>query len=591
MHDEDSGSAQQGGWQPPEYVSPWLPPSGSPEEDDGANDTISYGREPGYDAGQGPADRPGYQAGPGYGAGQAGQAGPGYGTGQPGYGPGYGAAAGYGPGSAGPGGPAGPYGGGQGDPGYGGSAGGAGYGGPGYGGPGGPGYGPPGYGQNPWGGYGAPPPPPRSGFSRTLAYVAVAVLAAGAGAGVAVALNNNGSTSAALAPTGNSGTGNNGFGTVPGGTVPGGAGNGSGGAGINPFGGGGFGGFPSGGNGGSGGGGENSGTGSLNASALAAKVDPGLVDVTSDLKYSGATAEGTGMVISSNGLVLTNNHVIDQSTSVSAQLVTSGRTYTAKVIGYNSTDDVALLQLVGASGLKTVSLSNSAQVKVGEAVLALGNAGGRGGLPSTAQGTIQGINKSIKASDQGANTTEDLHGMLETDAPIQEGDSGGPLVNGSGQVVGMDTAAGPGSGEGDEGTGTQGFAIPINQAISIANEINAGKASTTVHIGLAGFIGVNVGDAAKPTQCGLSETGAALFAPAVSSGALVCDAIPDAPAQAAGLVGGDVITSVNGSTVSNAAGLTSQMANARPGSQLSVVYVSQSGARHTTTVTLTEWAR
>jgi S1-C subfamily serine protease len=298
------------------------------------------------------------------------------------------------------------------------------------------------------------------------------------------------------------------------------------------------------------------------------------------------------MVISSTGLVLTNNHVIDQSTSVSAQIVTSGRTYTAKVIGYNSTDDVALLQLVGASGLKTVSLSNSSEAKVGEAVLALGNAGGRGGLPSTAQGTIQGVNQSIKATDQGANTTESLHGMLETDAPIQEGDSGGPLVNGSGQVVGMDTAAGPASSEGADGTAaTQGYAIPINQAISIADEINAGKASTTVHIGLSGFIGVNVGDAASPSQCGTSETGGNLFTPAVSSGALVCDVIPGAPAQSAGLAGGDVITSVNGAAVSNAAGLTNSMANARPGSQLSIAYVSESGARHTTTVTLTEWAR
>jgi len=568
MHDEDSGSAQQGGWQPPEYVSPWLPASGSPQRDEGANDTISYRDGPGYDAGQGPAEGPGYPAAPGYGQGQPG----------PGYGPGYGAAAGYGPGS---GGPSGPYGGGPGDPGYGG--------GPGYGRPtyGGSGYGPPGYGQNPWGGYGAPPPPPgRSGFSRTLAYLAVAVLAAGAGAGVAVALNHNSGTPAALAPSGNSGTG--GGGSVGGGTG-GGTGSGSG-TQNNPFGGGGFGGFGSSGNGDSGGtGGTNSGTGSLNASALSAKVDPGLVDVTSDLKYSGATAEGTGMVISSNGLVLTNNHVIDQSTSVSAQLVTSGRTYTAKVIGYNSTDDVALLQLVGASGLKTVSLSNSAEAKVGEAVLALGNAGGRGGLPSTAQGTIQALNQSIKASDQGANTTEDLHGMLETDAPIQEGDSGGPLVNASGQVVGMDTAAGPGGGAGT--TDVQGFAIPINQAISIANQINAGKASTTVHIGLAGFIGVDIGDAATPTQCGTSETGGPLFAPAVNSGALVCEVVPDAPAQQAGLTGGDVITSVNGATVSNAAGLTNQMANARPGSQLSIAYVSASGARHTTTVTLTEWAR
>ena len=183
--------------------------------------------------------------------------------------------------------------------------------------------------------------------------------------------------------------------------------------------------------------------------------------------------------------------------------MTSGRTYTAKVIGYNSTDDVALLQLVGASGLKTVSLANSSQAKVGEAVLALGNAGGRGGLPSTAQGTIQALNQSIQASDQGANTTENLHGMLETDAPIQEGDSGGPLVNASGQVVGMDTAANAGA-RARRATRRPPRASRSRstQAISIANQINAGKASTTVHIGLSGFMGVNVADAASPSECG-----------------------------------------------------------------------------------------
>ena len=239
------------------------------------------------------------------------------------------------------------------------------------------------------------------------------------------------------------------------------------------------------------------------------------------------------MVLTSSGLVLTNNHVIDEATSVSATLVVSGKTYTAQVVGYDSTDDVALLQLVGASGLKTVNLGNSTAVKVNEAVLALGNAGGRGGLPSTAQGTIQGLNKSIQASDQGAGTTENLHGMLETDAPIEEGDSGGPLVNGSGQVVGMDTAAYSSEG-GPDAAATLGYAIPINKAVTIADEIAAGKASTSVHIGLAGFMGVNVADAALR----LRDRGrrrvrrARRFSPAVNSGALVCDVYPGAPAAA-----------------------------------------------------------
>jgi len=541
MHDDDSGNDQHGSWQPPEYVSPWIPASNPDEGDSGSasrdssagsgqpeqdSDTVSFRNAPGY--GQGGYPPPGYPP-PGYGQ-------PGYG--QPGYGqPGYGQ---------------------------------PGYGQPGYG---QPGYGQPGYGQYPWSGYGTPPPPPRSGFGRTLAYVAVAVLAAAAGAGAAVALNHSGTpSSSANSPLNGNGSQSNPFGNAN--PLPS-SGSGSGNSG--------------------GSGGTNTGGGSLNASALAAKVDPGIVDVSSNLKYSQATAQGTGMVISSSGLVLTNNHVIDQATSVSATLVTSGKTYTAKVIGYDSTDDVALLQLVGASNLKTVTLSNSSKAKVGQAVLALGNAGGRGGLPSTAQGTIQALNQSIEASDSGAGTTEKLHGMIETNAPIEQGDSGGPLVNGSGQVVGMNTAANATAGYGGQQAATTGFAIPINHAITIANAINAGKASSTVHLGLAGFMGVNVADASSPSKCstggGDGFGGIGGYSPAVSSGALVCAVSPSSPAATAGLAGGDVITSIDGKTVNSANSLTSLMSGYNPGRHVAIDYVDQNGAKHSTTVTLTEWAR
>jgi S1-C subfamily serine protease len=539
MHDDDSGNDQHGSWQPPEYVSPWIPASNPDDEDPGSasrdsstghgqpnqdNDTIAFGHGPG--------------PGPGYG--QGGYPPPGYpppGYGQPGYGQ-----SGYG------------------------------------------GYGQPGYGQYPWSGYGTPPPPPRSGFGRALAYAAVAVLAAAAGAGAAVALNHtNSGNSSAVSPFNGNGSQANPFG-----------GNGN----QNPF--------PSFGNGNGNGangganaggsGGRNAGSGSLDANAIAEKVDPGVVDITSELKYSDATAEGTGMVISASGLVLTNNHVIDQATSVSATLVTSGKTYTAKVLGYDSTDDVALLQLVGASGLKTVALSDSSKVKVGQAVLALGNAGGRGGLPSTAQGTIRALNQSIEASDSGAGTTEKLHGMIETNAPIQQGDSGGPLVNGDGQVIGMDTAANSSSGFGGYSADTTGFAIPINSALAIANQINSGKASTNVHIGLAGFMGVNVADASDSNGCnpgggdGFGGLGGGFNSP-VNSGALICQVYPNSPSSAAGLSSGDVITSVNGTTISSADGLTALTATSHPGDEFTINYVDQYGAKHSTTVHLTEWAK
>jgi S1-C subfamily serine protease len=401
------------------------------------------------------------------------------------------------------------------------------------------------------------------------------VLAAAAGAGAAVALNNTGTSSSALSPA--SGSQSNPYGSGSGAQAP------------NPL--------PTYGSGASPdtGSGANSGTGSLNAASIAAAVDPGIVDVTSDLKYSDATAEGTGMVISASGLVLTNNHVIDEATSVSARIVTSGKSYTAKVVGYDSTHDVALLQLVGASGLKTVTLSDSSKATVGEAVLGLGNAGGKGGLPSTAQGTIQALDQSIQATDSGANTTENLHGMIENDAPIQEGDSGGPLVNGSGQVVGMDTAANSSGNSQYSGynTATTGFAIPINTAMSIIDGIKAGNASADVHIGLAGFMGVNVADASDPSGCSTGGDGFGGFGNTspVSSGALICQVYPSSPAEAAGLSSGDVITAVNGTTVSTADGLTALTAASHPGDKFNITYVDQNGTRHTTTSTLTEWAK
>ncbi len=596
MQDNDSGSERQSGWQPPEYVSPWASASKAGEASDAGDvptaggepdsgDTIAFGpgsdrpgqHQPGYPqqgyqqpaaqqptAQQPTAQQPTYQQPT---AQQPAAQQPWFGQprrSQPGYGePGYGEP-GYGP----------------------------------------PGYGPPGYGPPPQGGYGtwgggpgtpgdqyqwggyAPPPPRGSRFGKFLAYVAVAALAAGVGAGAAIALNHS-STPVASPPvtTNPGGNGGSGIGQQPlnGGNGGSGIGQqpGNGGIGQQP-GNGGIGQQP--GNGGQGG--SSSGTGPLNAQALAKKVDPGIVDVTSQLKYSGATAEGTGMVISPNGLVLTNNHVIDQATSVSATLVLSGKSYSARVVGYDSTDDVALLQLEGASGLKTVNVGDSGKVKVGQAVLALGNAGGAGGLPATAQGTVNGLNRTIQASDSGAQTEETLHGMLETNAPIQEGDSGGPLVNSAGSVVGMDTAANTSNFSQHDTIGTTGFAIPIDHAITIANQIANGHASATVHIGLAGFIGINVADASAGCQDSFGGV-----TPPVSSGALVCQVFAGTPAAQGGLNNGDVITSINGHSVATADALTGLTAADHPGDRLSIAYVDTSGAKHTTTVTLGEVAK
>ena len=233
----------------------------------------------------------------------------------------------------------------------------------------------------------------------------------------------------------------------------------------------------------------------LTTPQIAAKVDPGIVDVVTTLGYQGGKAAGTGMVLTSTGEVLTNNHVIDGATSIKATDIGNGRTYTAKVVGYDKTHDVAVLQLQNASGLQTVTLS-SASPQTGQKVVALGNALGKGGTPSVVSGRINGLGQSITASDGGAADSERLTGMIGHNAPIQPGDSGGPLVNTEGEVIGMNTAgsdssaSGSPSQSGQAQTATQAFAIPITRASSIADQIEAGTPSSTVHIGATAFLGV-----------------------------------------------------------------------------------------------------
>ena len=219
--------------------------------------------------------------------------------------------------------------------------------------------------------------------------------------------------------------------------------------------------------------------GPADASSIAKAVDPGLVDIDVTFGYENVRGAGTGMVLTPNGEVLTNNHVIDGETSISVIDVGNGRTYGAKVLGYDRSSDVAVLQLEGASGLQPVSLGNSTSVHNGAAVVAIGNAGGNGGTPSYAGGRVTALDQSITASDEADGTSEQLAGLIETNADIQPGDSGGPLVNSSGKVIGMDTAASSGFSFEQGGISTvQGFSIPIDTALSIAKEITAGHATS-----------------------------------------------------------------------------------------------------------------
>jgi S1-C subfamily serine protease len=335
---------------------------------------------------------------------------------------------------------------------------------------------------------------------------------------------------------------------------------------------------------------------------IVTKVKPGLVLINTALQYRSEAAAGTGMVINADGLVLTNNHVIDGSTKITATVISTGKTYPAQVVGYDQSGDVALTQLQNASGLTTVPIGNSSSVKAGQAVVALGNAEGRGTITAT-PGQVTALNQTITASDAGSSAgAETLHGMIQTNADIVPGDSGGPLASSAG-VIGMDTA---GNNVSYQQQDSAGFAIPIDTALSIARQIAGGHASSTIRIGYPPFIGIFIGSgsSADPQAQAEQQAGGAsgsipscytsnadLIAPStiapVSSGTLIEGTICGSPAASAGMTGGAVITEVNGHAAGSPGNLTSMLAQFHPGDTISVTWVSPSGQRTTSSLHLT----
>jgi S1-C subfamily serine protease len=361
---------------------------------------------------------------------------------------------------------------------------------------------------------------------------------------------------------------------------------------------------------------------SLRAAAVAAKVDPGVVDVDAAIAYSGGTSsEGTGMVISRDGLILTNNHVINGSGSIKVRLVLAGaKQYTATVVGYDATQDVALLKISNAPKLRPVSVGNSSQVTVGTPVVALGNAEGQGGRPRAAAGIINSLDKSISPTDESTGATETLHNMLQTNADIVSGDSGGPLANGAGQVIGMTTANASSS---QSSSSVLGYAIPINTALAVAHQIAAGQQAGTVQIGVPGFLGVLVpqsksgspqeqaaqqrqqeqqqsqqgsgpgagsGNGPGGTGGGCATDNSETSVPATIAparrGALVDGVLCSTPAARAGLVSGDVITTVDGQPVTTPGSLTKTMEGFRPGVTVTLGWQTPEGQHRTSQITL-----
>ncbi|ROP77518.1 MULTISPECIES: trypsin-like peptidase domain-containing protein [unclassified Frigoribacterium] len=317
-----------------------------------------------------------------------------------------------------------------------------------------------------------------------------------------------------------------------------------------------------------GGTGSTGGTGASESSATAATADEtkGVVTIVSTLDYdSSHESAGTGMVMTADGLVLTNNHVVQGATSIEVTDETTGQAYTAKVVGTDATNDVAVLQLEDASGLTPVDFDASGDVATGDAVHSTGNAGGTGDLV-TAEGTVLATDQAISVASETGSGTESLSGLIELQSDVVSGDSGGPLRDADGEVVGIVTAASSGAAP------ITGYAIPISHALSIAKQIVAGQGSSTIQIGLPAFLGAQISSTATGTGAGVAIAGT----------------VEGSAAESAGLVAGDTVTALDGTAVADASALTAAVQAHDAGDQVQLTWTDATGTSHTATVTLGE---
>ena len=316
------------------------------------------------------------------------------------------------------------------------------------------------------------------------------------------------------------------------------------------------------------------------AAKRAASPTAGVVVIDTTLGYEGSQAAGTGMVLTSSGEVLTNNHVIEGATKITVRVPQTGRSYAATVLGYSVSADTALLQLKDASGLTTVATGSSSSLKRGQAVRAVGNAGGTGRL-TLVRGAITGLGKAITASD-GQGQSERLTGLVETNANVRPGDSGGPLLDASGRVVGMDTAASATGGFTFQQAAADAYAIPIAKALAVAKQVEAHHASATVHIGGTAFLGIQVSSPGRGYGYGYGYG----YGSDTPAGALVAGVVSGSPADLAGLAYGDEITGIDGKAVSSADGLVGLLLQHHPGDKVTLRVLDPYGGSATVTVRL-----
>ncbi|WP_206487250.1 S1C family serine protease [Rhodococcus sp. KRD162] len=314
----------------------------------------------------------------------------------------------------------------------------------------------------------------------------------------------------------------------------------------------------------------------LTLDELSARVDPAVVTLSASAGFSGVA--GTGFVVAPDGIVLTNFHVVEHATDISAVHMGNGLIYDATVLGYDKSRDVAVVQLITAADLPVVELAPDALPEVGDAVTAIGNASGAGVLVP-APGAVTALDQRVltRSSVDGSRNT--LEGMIRVDADVRAGDSGGPLFDAWGRVVGVNTA---GLSE-DARNGTEysppqapeAYAVPIAEAVAVLDQVVSGRSGGTVHVGPTPYFGVSVRDVS-------------VFENKPALGAAVVSVAPDSPAQTLGLSSTDIIVKFDGTDVRSASDLSEALIGRVPGESAAVEWVDDSGIRSSGTVTLAQ---
>jgi S1-C subfamily serine protease len=304
-------------------------------------------------------------------------------------------------------------------------------------------------------------------------------------------------------------------------------------------------------------------------------VRPAVVNVTTNLFQPNplggepGRGVGTGFVIRSDGLVVTNFHVVEHAQRITVITPPPDATrYTARVIGGDQNADLAVLK-IEAKGLHTVPLGNSGRLELGERVVALGYALALPGGPTVTSGIVSALGRTIQAEDANCDTCRNgvrtYTDVVQTDAAINPGNSGGPLVNLAGQVVGINTA-------GANQAENIGFAIATNAARPIIHEAANNPSAPVAYLGV--------------TTQDVSPSLALQFGLAVQSGALVIDVVPGGPADRAGIRQGDVIIGLDGKDVTDSTSLRELILSHRPGDDVAIGVVSPGGQEQTITATL-----